>query len=65
MRYDHLLHEVEVGGGCAARSYATQEVQHFVRERRVARQFAEICCKQDYAEINAQNNNPWDITRPG
>jgi hypothetical protein len=45
MRYDYLLHEMEIGRGCAARSYATQEVQHFVRERRVTRQFAEISYK--------------------
>jgi hypothetical protein len=53
MRYYYLLHEVEVGRGCAARSYATQEVQHFAREWRVARQLAKICYKQDYAEVNA------------
>ena len=50
MRDDYLLHEVEIGPRRAARRYATQEVQHFVRERRVAHQFAEICHKQDHAE---------------
>jgi hypothetical protein len=56
MRYDYLLYEVEVGRGGPTRSYTTQEVQHFVREWRVARQFAKICYKQNQAEINAQNN---------
>src|ERR1700719_4199312 len=53
---DYILHKVEVRRGRAARGNAVKKPQHLRGKWIVARQLSEIRDEQNYAEIDAEND---------